>query len=232
MRFLVGLSVLLVCMVGYFRYVSGWVETELLVAKVDSIDMGFVSPGVYEALFTLSNESGRKLKILHSVVSCDCLGCEISPKEIGHGQQVDVKCKWDARGLSGPSHTKIDVVYVDEVSGRVGTVELYINGNVEATVTVSPSHGSFTEGAPAALEFELIPASSIEHFKIVSAEVKHEGFAVSFPEVDGRRIRVDYSGAKIVSLSRSVLLGVKTSAKEFPSIEIPLFITRTPGGIQ
>jgi hypothetical protein len=232
MRFLVGLSVLLLCLVGYFRYVSGWVETELLVAKVDSIDMGFVSPGVYEAVFTLNNASGRKIKILRSVVSCDCLGCEFSTQEIGQGQQAQVTCRWDTRGLSGSSQTKIDVVYVEEISGRVGSVELQINGDVEAKVNVSPSHGSFTEGIPGTLEFELIPAASIQAFKIVTAEVKHDGFTVSFPGVDGRRIRVDYSGGKIVSLSRSVLLGVQTNVREFPHLEVPLFVTRNPGGIQ
>jgi hypothetical protein len=109
---------------------------------------------------------------------------------------------------------------------------LQINGEVEAMVTVSPGHGAFTEGTTGTQEFELIPAASIQDFKILTAEVKHDGFTVSFPSVDGRRIRVDYSGEKVVSLSSSVVLGVQTNAKEFPVIHVPLIITRPFGGIQ
>jgi len=176
-----------------------------------------------EHTFVLRNDGNATLQIGNVRTSCGCTVANVSNKTLEPGQTAEVTARLSLKGRQGQQRKAITVESNDPATPQL---QLYLEGNATATVTVTPDKvyfGQLDENA-AVTGVVSIVASGDTTIHITQVDAGSDAVTVTSETVeDGKNYRVLVSPrTPIPAGSISGVVRVLTDSAQYPQINIPI----------
>jgi hypothetical protein len=163
---------------------------EGLIAVENPLDFGDIPQDVVSGNFKLVNRTGKPVRIIQIVESCNCSEIVIPDRDIVPDETVSMPFKWNSSGVRGEKGSKFTVFYAEEERIGLRSLVLYVKGNVLPKFDLVPATLEFTDGEPETKTVTLVPRDKSSDITIEDVSDAMAAFRVE--KLDDRTIAVTF----------------------------------------
>ncbi len=184
---------------------------------------------VAKASFLLTNHCPKVVFIRRVENSCTCTTTMLTKTKLRPHESVLLHASFNLGNSRGPVQTKCAVLYFQEDSNRLQSLELRIAATCEPDIRIKPTELTFHAEEPSVQEVRL-SAGRKELFELLSVYCDRAGFSADIlPQADAsveRRVRVVFDPAKWSGIRGTAHLTLTTDSLAEPNARVTLMVVR------